>query len=232
MDFLLDGLRQALTLIATFDPATFSTIGVTLRASALALCAAMLIGVPAGFVLGYFDFPGRRALRLITETLLAFPTVVIGLVVYAFLTRHGPLGDLGLLFTIPGMAIGLAILGLPIVTAMTAVAVEGIDDDVRQTILTLGASRLQAVWCCLAEARHAIALAVVTAFGRIATEVGIAMMIGGNIKWHTRTMTTAIALETGRGEFAQGVALGIILLFIAFGVNFCVAVLRRMGGAR
>ncbi|EPR37324.1 ABC-type transporter, integral membrane subunit [Desulfovibrio sp. X2] len=231
MDFLLDGLRQAITLLLALDQATISAIQATLETALLAVSSAVLLGVPAGFLMGYFTFPGRRALRLVVDTLLAFPTVVIGLVVYAFLTRRGPLGDWGLLFTIPGMAIGLTILGLPIVISMTAVAMEGLDDEVRQTILTLGASRLQAALACLAEARYAIALAVVTAFGRIATEVGIAMMVGGNIKWYTRTMTTAIALETGKGEFAQGIALGVILLLIAFCVNVLVAVLRRRGAA-
>lgn len=232
MDFLLRGLGQAFALILTLDPVTFSAVSATLEATFLAVTGAIAIGVPAGFLLGYTKFPGRHLLRLLVDTLLAFPTVVIGLLVYAFLTRNGPLGELGLLFTIPGMAIGLTILGLPIVTAMTATALEGLDDDVRRTILTLGANRIQAALACLMEVRHTVALALVTAFGRIATEVGIAMMIGGNIKWHTRTMTTAIALETSKGEFAQGVALGVILLAIAFVVNACVTALRRMGAKR
>lgn len=232
MDFLLQGLRQAVALLLALDPATFSAVSVTLQATALAVAGAVALGIPTGFLLGYLDFPGRRLLRLVVDTLLAFPTVVIGLLVYALLTRNGPLGDLGLLFTVSGMAMGLTILGLPIVAAMTATAMEGLDDDVRRTILTLGASRRQAALACLLEVRHAVALAVVTAFGRIATEVGIAMMIGGNIKWHTRTMTTAIALETSKGEFAQGIALGVILLAIAFVVNACVTFLRRMGASQ
>ncbi len=231
MDFLFQGVRQAIALLLALDPATFSAVRVTLEATFLAVAGAIALGVPAGFLLGYIDFPGRRLLRLLVETLLAFPTVVIGLLVYAFLTRNGPLGDLGLLFTVSGMAIGLTILGLPIITAMTAMALESLDPDVRRTILTLGAGRVRAALACLSEVRHSVALAVVTAFGRIATEVGIAMMIGGNIKWHTRTMTTAIALETSKGEFAQGIALGVILLSLAFVVNVCVTALRRQGAA-
>ena len=173
MDFLLHGLSQAIALLAKLDPATFSAVRATLEATFLSVAGAVALGVPAGFLLGYARFPGQKFLRLLVDTLLAFPTVVIGLFVYAFLTRNGPLGDLGLLFTIPGMSIGLTILGLPIVTAMTATALEGLDDDVRRTILTLGASRAQAALACLLEVRHAVALGVVTAFGRRITSYNV-----------------------------------------------------------
>jgi tungstate transport system permease protein len=153
--------------------------------------------------------------------------VVIGLLVYAFITRQGPLGGLDLMFTVRGIAVGQTLLGLPIVVAMTATAVESQDRRLRQTLLTLGASPRQVLLTTLAEARFAVALAAMAAYGRIVSEVGISMMVGGNIKWHTRTITTAIALETGKGEFGMGVALGLVLMLIALGVNVFAAVLRR-----
>jgi tungstate transport system permease protein len=227
MDFILDGIIQAVFLLFNGDPETFAAIGITLHTAAYSMSASLLIGVPAGFVLGGIEFPGRRPLRLLVDTLLSLPTVFIGLMVYAFLTRRGPLGEWGLLFSVPGMAIGQTILALPIVTALTASAVESTDRGLRTTVLSLGAGRRQLLLTTLWEGRFGILAGAVTAFGRVLTEVGIAMMVGGNIKWHTRTITTAIALETGKGEFAMGIALGLVLLTIAFAVNLSVSVLRR-----
>lgn len=227
MDFILDGLGRAFVLLASLDPETFSAIKATLIASTISMLATLAIGIPMGFCLGYFDFPGKKPLRTVVDTLLAFPTVVIGLLVYALLTSRGPLGGTGLLFTLPGIAIGQTMLGLPIVTALTAVAVETLDERLRPTLLTLGASRWRIGLTSLYEARFAVMLAAVTAYGRIVSEVGISMMVGGNIKWHTRTITTAIALETNKGQFAMGIALGLVLLMIAFAVNLCVAHFRR-----
>ena len=186
-----------------------------------------LFGLPAGFLLGYFDFPGKRAVRTVTDTLLALPTVVIGLLVYAFISRRGPLGDWELLFTVRGMAIGQVILGTPIVAAYTAAAIEGLDSRLRQTLMTLGASGGKLALTSLWEARFMILVAALTAFGRIVGEVGSAMMLGGNIKWHTRTITTAITLETGKGEFALGIALGVILILISLLLNISLTFLRR-----
>lgn len=227
MNYLLEGFSQALSLLITLDPETMSTVRITGHSTFLAMVAALILGLPAGFILGYFSFPGRRSIRLISDTLLSFPTVLIGLLVYAFISRRGPLGDLGLLFTVPGMAVGQAILALPIVVSLTAQAVESLDHRVRQTLLTLGANSRQVAWACLLEARFAVMLAAVNAFGRVVTEVGISMMLGGNIKWETRTITTAIALETGKGEFSRGIALGLVLLFLAFIVNLALTGLRR-----
>jgi tungstate transport system permease protein len=191
------------------------------------MIASLLIGVPAGFALGYGEFRGKRPLRLLVDTLLALPTVFIGLLVYAFLTRRGPLGDWGMLFTLPGIAIGQTILALPIVVALTATAVESMDARLHTTLMTLGAGRRQLALTTLWEGRFSILAAAVTAYGRVLTEVGISMMVGGNIKWHTRTITTAIALETNKGQFAIGIALGLVLLSIAFVVNLSLAFLRR-----
>ncbi|MFW5791139.1 MAG: ABC transporter permease [Desulfohalobiaceae bacterium] len=227
MDFILNGLQQAVGLLLAGDPTTYSAVWATLRVSALAMTACFVIGAPLGFLLGYTDFRGRRAVKTLVDTALSFPTVVIGLVVFAFLSSRGPLGGLGLLFTISGMAIGLTLLGLPIVIAMTATAVENLDERLKPTLLTLGANRRQVLLATLHEARFHMALAGAAAFGRIVSEVGIAMMVGGNIKWHTRTITTAIALETIKGEFAMGIALGLVLLLIALLVNLFLIKLRR-----
>jgi len=231
MDFILDGLATAITLLLNLDPETFSAVQATLATTFLAITAALALGIPLGFCLGFFTFPGKRALRTLTETALATPTVVIGLVVFAFLSTRGPLGHLGLLFTIPGMAMGLTILGLPIVMTMTATAVEGVDTSIHETLLTLGANRRQLALAFLWEARFPVLLSALTAFGRIVSEVGIAMMVGGNIKWHTRTITTAIAMETGKGEFAMGIALGIVLMAMALAVNLGAGWLKRRAAA-
>ena len=195
----------------------------------LGLTAAFLLGLVPGFILGYCDFPGRRALRLISDTLLAFPTVLIGLIVYAFITARGPLGEYELLFTLPGMVIGQTILALPIIVSWTAQAVENLDARCRQTLLTLGAGRMQTALLTLSEVRYDLGMVCVQAFGRVVTEVGVAMMLGGNIRYSTRTMTTAISLETSKGEFAQGIALGLVLLLIAFVVNLLLTWLKYRG---
>lgn len=231
MDFLSEGLRQALHLLLSLDPETFSAVSATVMSTLYAMLAAIIVGLPCGLALGYCHFPGRRLLRLISDTLLAFPTVLIGLLVYAFISRRGPLGEFGLLFTLEGMAVGQTILALPIIISLTAQAVESLDVRCRQTLLTLGASNAQLAWGTVLELRYEILMVAVTAFGRVVTEVGIAMMLGGNIKWETRTITTAIALETSKGEFAQGIALGLVLLFMAFVVNAALTTLRSRGRA-
>ncbi len=227
MDFLSQGLSQAFDLLLTANPETFSAIKASLLSTFYAMTMAMILGLPLGLALGYGNFFGRRFLRLISDTLLAFPTVLIGLLVYTFIMNKGPLGDFGLLFTLEGLALGQAILALPIVSSLTAQAIENQDKRCRQTLLTLGANTWQVAIGTLIELRFAILLVLVTAFGRVITEVGIAMMLGGNIRWHTRTITTAISLETNKGEFAQGIALGLVLLLMAFLVNFALAFLRK-----
>lgn len=231
MRYLLDGFLGALRLLAHLDAETLAIISATLRSTGYAMTAALVLGLPLGFLLGYGDFPGRRFFRLISDTLLAFPTVLIGLLVYAFITARGPLGHLGLLFTLKGMAIGQAVLALPIVISWTAQAVEDLDPRCRQTLLTLGAKARQVALYSLWECRYAVLMVCVTAFGRVITEVGVAMMLGGNIRYSTRTMTTAIALETSKGEFAQGIALGLVLLLMAFVVNLLLALCRKRGRA-
>jgi tungstate transport system permease protein len=227
MEFIQQGFIQAYTLLKSGDPETYSAILATLRVSSLAMLVSLLLGIPFGYLLGYFDFRLKKQIRIIVDTLLSLPTVFIGLLVYALLSKHGPLGDMGFLFTLTGIAIGQAILALPIVTALSAAAVEAADRNLRMTLLSLGANRQQLFFSTLWEVRHGILAAAVTASGRVLTEVGISLMVGGNIKWHTRTITTAIALETNKGEFGMGIALGLVLLLIALAVNISVAGLRR-----
>jgi tungstate transport system permease protein len=193
------------------------------------MAASLLTGIPLGFCLGHFDFRGKKPVRTVVDTLMALPTVFIGLLIYAFLTHRGPMGHMGLLFTLPGIAMGQTVLALPIVVGLSATAVESMDRKLRMALMSLGADRRQLFLTTLWEARHGILAGAIAAYGRVMTEVGISMMVGGNIKWHTRTITTAIALETNKGQFGMGVALGLVLLAIAFGVNVSVSFLRRKG---
>ena len=227
MNFIIEGFFQAFQLLFSGNAETYSAIGATVVVSSYSIGCSLLIGIPLGFCLGHFEFIGKKPLRTVIDTMMALPTVFIGLIVYAFLTRRGPLGDFSLLFTLPGIAIGQTILALPIVIGLSATAVESMDKKLRMTILSLGANRRQLFLSSLWEARHGILAGAIAAYGRVMTEVGISMMVGGNIKWHTRTITTAIALETNKGQFGMGVALGLVLLLIAFFVNASVSLLRR-----
>jgi tungstate transport system permease protein len=227
MDFILEGFIQALNLLAGGNAETYSAIWATVKVSSYSIGASLVIGIPLGFCLGYFDFAGKKPLRTVVDTLMALPTVFIGLLIYALLTHRGPLGNLGLLFTLPGIAVGQTILALPIVIGLSATAVESMDQKLRITIMSMGANRRQLFISSLWETRHGILAGAIAAYGRVMTEVGISMMVGGNIKWHTRTITTAIALETNKGQFGMGVALGLVLLAIAFCVNLSLSLLRR-----
>ena len=227
MGYILEGFTKAVELLLSGDEETFSAVWATIKVSSMSITASLLIGIPLGFVLGHYEFPGKKAVRLVVDTLLSFPTVVIGLLVYALVSNRGPLGDLGLLFTLKGIAIGQTILGLPIIIALCASSVESLDERLKYTLLTLGANRWQVLVATIWEARFSLLAAAVTAYGRIVSEVGISMMVGGNIKWYTRTITTAIALETNKGKFGMGIALGIILLLIAFMVNILLYFLKK-----
>jgi len=220
LDYFLNGIKNALVLIATFDAQTYSAIFTSLRASGLSLLASMIVGLPLGFILGFYNFKGKKIVQNIVNSLLSLPTVVVGLFVYMFISSRGPLGDFHLLFTIKGIAVGQFFLAVPIVVALTASAIESMDERLTEELKSMGAGGLQQSFTYIYEAKAAIFAAAVTAFGRVFAEVGVSMMLGGNIKWATRTMTTAIALETGKGEFAMGIALGIVLMSLALIINF------------
>lgn len=219
MEFIVEGFAEALRLIGSLDDQAYSALWITLQSSTISVLIALLAGMPLGFLLGYYDFPLRRTLRTIVDTLMAVPTVVVGLIVFSMLTYQGPLGEYRLLYTVEGIIIGQTLLALPIVVSLTATAVETMDRRLYDTLLTLGAGGLKMVHTVLYEARYAMLGVMLVAYSRVVAEVGIAMMIGGNINFHTRTLTTAIALETGKGEFALGIALGIFLVLIALLLN-------------
>ena len=204
-------------------------LGITalsLRIAVAATVAACAIGVPLGFWLGGTRFQGRRGALLVLNTALAFPTVVIGLLLYLLLSRHGPLGGLGLLFTWRAIVVAEVILAAPIAAALTAAAVQAVDPRVRRTALTLGAGPFLTAWAVAREARFALAAGVVVAFGRVLSEVGAAMIVGGNIRGETRTLTTAVALATSQGDFSLAVGLGLVLLALALTVNVLIQLLQ------
>ncbi len=231
MDLFLEGLRQAAELIFSGDADILGVTFLSLRIAVIATLTACALGIPIGFVIGTTAFRGRRATLTLLNTLLALPTVVIGLFIWGLLARRGPLGAAGLLYTWWAIVIAEVVLAVPIAAALTAAAVQSIDPRVRRTALTLGASRLQATLAVAREARFALISAVIVAFGRVLSEVGAAMIVGGNIRHHTRTLTTAVALATSQGNFALAVALGLVLLAIALTANVVLQILQGQGHA-
>ena len=228
MDFLLHGFFEAFNLLLNGDLETYSAIKATLYTSSVSILFAIIVGFPLGFTLGFYNFKGRKILRLLSDTALAMPTVAIGLILYAFITRNGPLGSLNLLFTLKAVMLGQFVLALPIIISLTASVVENMDKKHYLTILNLRLAPAKLVFCVLYELRYALMVVIATAYGRIVAEVGVAMMIGGNIKYFTRTITTAVSLETNKGEFAMGIALAMVLIFIAFLVNLAIFALKKL----
>ena len=216
---LLESLTQAVGFLLSGDREVFSIALTSLWISLASVSIAALGSLPLGFLLGYKSFRGRKAVIVILNSLMAVPTVVVGLFVYSLLSRSGPLGSLGFLFTPKAVIIGQSILCFPIIASLVYGALSRLDIRIPETLATMGVSQSQKFWMILKEARIAIASAVLAGFGRVIGEVGVSMILGGNIRWYTRTMTTAIALETTRGEFERGIALGIILVMVAFVVN-------------
>lgn len=219
MEFLIDSFLSAILLLWSRNPEVYFIIYVSLKVSLSSTLIASILGVPAGFFIAFKEFRGKRGVITTLNSLLALPTVVIGLLVYAFISRRGLLGILDLLYTQTAMIIGQVILILPIVASLTIAAISQIDYRYRKTAMTLGATPFQAALVVFREARFGIMAAIITSFGRVISEIGISMMLGGNAKGYTRTMTTAMALEYDKGEFVLGVALGIVLLLISFTIN-------------
>jgi tungstate transport system permease protein len=216
---LLDGICRGIEMLVSLDPSVWHPIGVSLQVSATSTLLALVTGLPLGLALGTLRFPGHRGVVVVLNTLLALPTVVVGLVVYALLSRSGALGGLSLLYTRTAMVIGQTVLVLPLVAALVNAAVEKADERISLTALGLGAGRAMAVLTVASERRPALIAAVGAGFGRVFSEVGVSMMLGGNIAGHTRNITTGIAFETGKGEFAVGIALGVVLLGVALALN-------------
>lgn len=220
---LIETTRQALRLLFSGDTELWRIVWVSLKISVGALLLMSPVAIAAGYLLATHRFPGRRVIIVITQALFAFPTVVVGLLLYMLLSRQGPLGSLHLLFTQTAMMIGQMLIAAPILVAFTLSAVQGADARVRETAIVLGAGRLRTALTVLGEVRFGVMAALFNGFGRVISEVGCALMVGGNIAGMTRNMPTAIALETTKGEFAQGVALGIVLMALALGVNFAMS---------
>lgn len=230
MDLLFDSVSSALLLFLSFDTELIEIVLVSLRVSFSATLIASVVGIPSAFIIAYSSFPGKRLVLTILNTLLALPTVVIGLLVYSFISRRGILGPLELLYTQKAIVIGQVILIIPVIMTLTIAAISRIDKRYKMTALTLGASRNQMAMVVLKEARYGILAAVIAAFGRVIAEVGISMMLGGNAKGFTRTMTTAMALEYDKGEFVLAVALGITLMSFAFVINMLFHLLQGRTG--
>jgi tungstate transport system permease protein len=207
----------------------WEVIGLTLRVTGTALALSALVGVPAGAALAFSRFPGRGLLVTLVYTGMGFPPVVVGLAVYLLLSRSGPAGSLEWLFTPYAMIVAQCIIALPLIAGLTQTAIESIDPELRLQISSMGASRRQQISTLVLEARQGVIASLVAGFGGIISEVGAAMLVGGNIEGSTRVLSTDIILQTRQGNFALALALGGVLLAITFGVN--VVLLRLQGPA-
>jgi tungstate transport system permease protein len=230
MDLLLQALDNALQLLWAFDPALREIVWLTLQVTGTALLLASLLGIPVGVLLGLRRrIPAMGCLMPLIYTGMGLPPVVAGLMVYMLLSNQGPMGSLRWLFTPPAMIMAQTIIALPLVVGLTITAVQSVNPALRLQVKALGATRRQLAWTILLEARLGVLAAVLAAFGRIIAEVGAVMLVGGNIETQTRVMTTAIVLETRRGNFALALALGLILLGMAFILNFTLYHMERRG---
>jgi len=216
----LESLIEAVSLLAGGDRETWWTVATSLRFSLWSTLFAVIPGVPLGAALFLGRFRGKRAAVALVNAVMAVPTVVVGLFVYSFISRSGPLGSLGLLYSPGGVVLGQTALAFPLVAAMSYTGLQKLDPRYNETLLTLGAGPWRRMIAIVREGRYVITQAVLAAFGRVTGEVGVSMMLGGNIRWYTRTMTTTIALDASKGEFERALSLGFMLLAIALVVNF------------
>ena len=219
MNEIWEGLTKAVELLATFDPEVLDIVGRSLRISVTSCLLASLISIPIASLIHFHNFPGKRFLISLIQTFYSIPTVAVGLFVFVLFSRAGLLGEHNLLFTPAVMVIGQMILIIPILLGLTISALSGVDKTIVDTARSLGASGFQTAIAILREARFAVMAAVIMGFGRAISEVGLAIMVGGNIRGFTRVITTAISLETSKGDLELSIALGIILLFIALVIN-------------
>ena len=231
MDLLADGLRQAFALLTGGDREVWSILWLSLVVSGTATCVALLIGIPLGAVLALARFPGRRLVVSAVNTGMGLPPVVVGLFVSLLLWRSGPFGGSEILYTPAAIVIAQAVIAAPIVTGITLAAVGGVPPAFRLQLLGLGASRLQMIWIVLREARLPMLAAIMAGFGGVISEIGASMMVGGNIKGHTRTLTTAMVLETGKGNFDVAIALALLLLVLIFAINWALTSIQQRGSA-
>ncbi len=227
MDYLLEGLADACRAIVRLDPAIRAAAWRSIWISTLAVTASSVLGLPLGCWLGRATFRARPFVVLLFRAGMAFPTVFLGIICFGVFARRGPLGPLDLLYTPAAVVTGEFLLAFPIIVSLTQGAVAALDPRVAETAWTLGANLWQRALTYVSEARTGVTLAVLVAFSRCVTELGIAMMVGGNIRGRTRTLATATAMETGKGEFAEGLAMGLVLLTIALVVMALIGCLSR-----
>ncbi len=232
MDLVWNGFRQAFWLLVTGDPEVLRVTWLSLRVSGTATLVSLAIGVPIGTFLALARFPGRSVALAAVNTGMGMPPVVVGLFVTIMLWRSGPLGLLGLLYTPAAMVIAQVLIAAPMVTGLTVAAMQNLDPRLRLQLLGLGASRPQLLLSLWTEARLPLLAAVMAGFGAVISEVGAVMMVGGNIKGQTRVLTTATVMETGRGNFDLAIALGVILLLLAYLVNLALTLIQQRGKTR
>ncbi|MFN2340665.1 MAG: ABC transporter permease [Halanaerobium sp.] len=220
MDYYSDAFLRALQLIITLDQEVIQVVMTSLKLSVSSTFLASIISLPLAILLARHNFKSKKFLNIILNTLLSLPTVVIGIFVYSLISRRGILGELDLLFTPVGIIFGQVLLIIPLITALIRNVIFSMDEKLYKTATSLGASRWQKFKLLISEARYGIIGAIIAGFGRVLGEIGISMMLGGNIKGVTRTITTAMSLETNKGRFAFALSLGIILLILSFSINF------------
>src|SRR5512143_2503790 len=219
MDLIFEGILKAFYLIFTLDPEVLGIALLSLQVSGTATLISLFFGISIGTLVALTEFPGRRLVVSLINTGMGLPPVVVGLFVTIFLWRNGPLGFFGILYTPAAMIIAQAVIATPIVMGITVAAIQQLPQKLRLQILALGATRLQMVWILVKEAKLPLLAAVMAGFGGVISEVGASIMVGGNIKGYSRVLTTATVMETSRGNFDIAIALGIILLLLAYLVN-------------
>ena len=229
MDLIWEGLRKALELLLTLDPEVLRITWLSLQVSGAATLISLVLGLSVAVAVALNEFPGKRLVIALLNTGMGLPPVVVGLFVTVLLWRNGPLGSLGILYTPSAMILAQAIIASPIIAGISLAALQHLPPGLRLQILALGASRPQMVWLLLKEARLPLLAAVMAGFGGVISEVGASIMVGGNIKGQTRVLTTATVMETGKGNFDVAIALGLILLVLAFTVNALLTHLQQRG---
>ena len=229
MGVIWEGIVEALRLMLQGDPEVWQITLLSLQVSGIATGISLVIGLPLGTWLALGLFRGKSCFLSLINTGMALPPVVVGLWVSIFLWRSGPLGDLHLIYTPAAMIIAQTIIAAPVVTGLTAAALQQLDPRLQLQLLGLGASRRQMIFALWREARLPLLAALMAGFGAVISEVGASMMVGGNIRGQTRVLTTAIVLETGKGEFETAIALSIFLLAITFLVNWALTAIQQRG---
>lgn len=227
MEFIVEGIKQAFELLLNLDGEVLQITFLSLRLSGIATVVSLLIGLPVGTLLALWRFRTQRVWLSLANTGMAFPPVVVGLVVALMLWRSGPFGSLGIMYSPAAIVVAQIIIATPIIIGLTVVALQQLDPALQLQLLGLGASRMQMVWVLWKEARLPLLAAIMAAFGAAISEVGAVMMVGGNLRGYTRVLTSAIVLETGRGAFIPAIALGVILLLVAFIINLGLTLIQQ-----